>query len=565
MTYAPTIYLTLRNGQAAAVPATFLGEGVFAEYRNATYKAGARFDKTAKAQLAPLEATGRVREALEKAGFAVVIQPDLEGAIKALAEQAVVEVAGASARATKVDVELKARGLALYPFQKAGVEWLAPRKAALLCDSMGLGKTVQALIAAPEGAPILVIAPAVAKGVWRRETKRWRTDLSVAVLQGRGSFRWPQKGELVTTNYDILPEEIPPGCLPGTVLIADEVHMAKSGKALRTKRFRAIRRVVTKAGGRAWGLTGTPLLNRPQELWSILYALGLETLIFDSWTTFIALFNGTEGEWGGLEWGTPDPSVGSRLKRGMLRRLRRDVLPDLPDRTIQEVSAELDAKSMIVCDAMMAKLQAEGILDLPPEQMLAALLSSDVAFEMLSAMRQALAVAKIPALLELVEQFEEQDEPLVVFSAHRAPIDILGKREGWAAITGDTPPAKRTEIEDAFQSGSLRGVAATTQAGGVAITLTRAAHAILVDRTWTPALDEQAMDRLCRIGQKRAVVITDLVADHELDERIHDLQCRKTEMIGASVERANLLANEIPEGRASQLLALLKTSGRKKS
>ena len=146
--------------------------------------------------------------------------------------------------------------------------------------------------------------------------------------------------------------------------------------------------------------------------------------------------------------------------------------------------------------------------------------------------------AKIPALLKMVEDFEEQEEPLVVFSAHRAPIDMLGERPGWATITGDTPPDERTRIEDAFQAGRLKGVASTIKAGGVAITLTRAAHALFCDLEWTPALNAQAEDRICRIGQTRGCVITTLAADHPLDERIVELLSSKSQLIDASVDAA---------------------------
>src|SRR5262249_49653534 len=133
--------------------------------------------------------------------------------------------------------------------------------------------------------------------------------------------------------------------------------------------------------------------------------------------------------------------------------------------------------------------------------------TGSVPFTMLSAARAALASAKIPPLMELVEQYEEQEEPVVVFSAYRAPIDFLKAREGWAVITGDTSPNQRTEIENDFQAGKLKGVACTIKAGGVAITLTRACHVIMSDLEWTPSLNDQAAYRVIRIGQTRGCVI----------------------------------------------------------
>jgi superfamily II DNA or RNA helicase len=213
------------------------------------------------------------------------------------------------------------------------------------------------------------------------------------------------------------------------------------------------------------------------------------------------------------------------------------VLPQLPEKTWRELTVEISGAAKRACDKLIAELTKAGI-DLAASEALAQINKNHVIFERMSAVRVALATAKIEALVELVENFEEQNEPVVVFSAHRGPIDILGKREGWATITGDTPNAKRSEIEAAFQRGEYRGIAATIQAGGVAITLTRAAQAIFIDRAWTPALNAQAEDRIYRIGQTRGVVITTLVGDHVLEERMTELLTEKSTIIGASVDAA---------------------------
>ena len=141
-------------------------------------------------------------------------------------------------------------------------------------------------------------------------------------------------------------------------------------------------------------------------------------------------------------------------------------------------------------------------------------------FKVFSSLRAKLAESRIPALLEMVEDHEEQGVPLVVFSAHRKPIDTLGKREGWLVITGDTPD--KQAVARAFQSGQYKGVAVTIQAGGVGLTLTHASNAIFVDRDWNPAQNVQAADRLHRIGQKAdSVLYTHLTADHIQIGRAH--------------------------------------------
>lgn len=414
--------------------------------------------------------------------------------------------------------------------------------------------TLQAIAAIPAKSPIVVVAPAVAKGVWQREVSKWRPHLRVRVLSGRGNFSWPEPGEMVVVNYDILPEihteeckkrkgkdkdgEDCKGCAPfldecpdNCTVIADEAHALKNGKTARTLKFRALGRTARAKGGRTWLLTATPLLNRPQELWAVYQAGGIAQEAFGTWKGFLNLFQGRPAQFGGYTWGTPQPEVIERIQRVCLRRKREEVMPELPRKTWRSLSVEIDKKTLKTCDEVLKRYG--GI-----EKLVKLIESDGLGFEEMSAVRAALAASKIPAMLKLVEDFEEQEEPVVVFSAYRAPVDTLASRPGWAVITGDTPPEERSRIEDAFQAGRLKGVASTIKAGGVAITLTRAAQALFVDLEWTPALNAQAEDRICRIGQTRGCVITTLTAEHPLDERIVELLTHKSEMIDASVDAA---------------------------
>jgi hypothetical protein len=167
-------------------------------------------------------------------------------------------------------------------------------------------------------------------------------------------------------------------------------------------------------------------------------------------------------------------------------------------------------------------------------------------FRHMAEARQLLAKAKIPALLEIVESFEEQEEPVIVFSDHRAPIDALASRKGWAVITGETNPADRHRIAGDFQAGQYKGIGLTIDAGAVSITLTRASNMIFVDRSYNPALNDQAEDRAVRIGQTRGVVIQQLVADHRLDIRLQQILDQKQKIITGSVEAATIDPTERP-------------------
>jgi SWI/SNF-related matrix-associated actin-dependent regulator 1 of chromatin subfamily A len=476
-------------------------------------------------------------KSLKESGFTVEMDPRVVAGAQAHIASTAENVNSADERSAAVDAVLRSRGLYLFPFQTEGVRWLASRQCGLLADEMGLGKTIQALTAIPSNAPVIVVCPAVAKGVWARETARWRPDLRVSIMSGRGGFRWPYPGEVVVVNYDILRDLVENECAPtGTVLIADEAHAVKSNKTARGKRFGAISSAVQKANGKVWLLTATPLLNRAPELWNILSAANLATEAFGGWKNFVSIMGGRQGAYG-IEWGVPDCSRASiALKRVQLRRQRIEVLPDLPVKTWREIDIDIDDATKKACDDA---LSAIGLDPLTLEQV--DLLESGIRFETLAAARAALAKCKIPSMLETIEDFEEQSEPLVVFSAHRAPIDILKNRDGWAVITGDTSPDERTRLETSFQAGELKGVGCTIKAGGVAITLTKSANALFVDQEWTPALNAQAEDRVCRIGQSRGVVITSMVGNHPLDRRVYALLAKKREVIENTVEAARIV------------------------
>jgi SNF2 family DNA or RNA helicase len=223
------------------------------------------------------------------------------------------------------------------------------------------------------------------------------------------------------------------------------------------------------------------------------------------------------------------------MKRVSLRRLKAEVLPQLPVKSWRNLRVAIDKETRRLCDAAFTELKKMG-LDLNHAMDLAkATAVRGAAFEALSQARKALAAVKTPYALELIQNLEEEEEPVVVFASHRAPIDLIGAREGWAAITGDTSDSSRKLIASAFQAGELKGIALTIQAGGTALTLTRASQMIFIDRAWTPALNEQAEDRCLRIGQSRGVLVTILEAAHAIDYRVNELLGVKSTLAKATL------------------------------
>lgn len=514
---SPPVIRLKKKGRRILCNPTIRLDRLWGKYVDAARSVGSTFDVADRMQSVPDDRLKDLVRAMQAAGFEVEVEKELLDHIKqtkAHREKTRAEAKtlhdAAITRMHVIEQELGSRGLALYPYQRDGVRWLSHRKCAALLDAPGLGKTVQALVSAPEGAPILVVAPAAVKGTWRRETRRWRPDLGwPMVLSGRSSFRWPIHGDIVVTNYDILPkpqnigtEDKPRYALPewlpqphpGTVVIYDECAALKNPKTRRTVSARLISHAVQAAGGFVWGLTGTPLMNRPKELWYVLSVLGIAKEAYTSWNHFRGLFNPWTNE--------PKPEVAHRLRQVSLMRKREEVLPDLPTKTYRDVSVKIDADTRKLADELTGKLLKAGI-DLSKIQSIAELVSAtkntQVSLGEISKVRAALAQAKIPKLVELVEEREAEEKALVVFSAHLAPVEALASRPGWLKITGAEEGLKRTAIVEEFASGKLKGVGCTIRAAGVGIDgLQRASHeAIFCDLDWTPAWNDQSEDRIC--------------------------------------------------------------------
>lgn len=534
----PKLSIRMNGTNVCVAPTGFLERPVFDGYLKACHAADGRFDRDSKSFEIAVGRIADLVEVLKGLGtFQVTVDPEVISNVQAQAAAHKDVLEKVSEHLEGIEAALETRGLKLFPFQRQGVEWLFSRKSGLLGDQMGLGKTAQALCSLPEGVPVVIVCPLVAKGVWAYEARRWRPEYQITKISGK-SFRWAIAGEIVLVHYDVLPNvDALKDAFSGTVLIVDEAHYAKSAKSLRYKRLMGMRAKIEAANGRVWLLTATPMMNRPPELWSVLELAGLETA-FGHWGQFCRAFSFVKGEYGST-WGKANAAAADTLKTVMLRRHREDVLPDLPRKMHQTLTVNnLDAEVKRICDEVLAKLQEMGIDLTAAVENAAETKLSGAAFTELSKARAALATAKIPHALELVEQYEEEGEQVVVFSAHRAPVDALASREGWASITGDTDPDERVRIQQRFQAGELKGLAATIQACGVAVTLTKAHHALFVDLVWTPAGNAQAEDRLVRIGQQSSVLIKRLIAEHPVDSRVCEILIAKQELIEASVHAA---------------------------
>lgn len=481
----------------------------------------------------------------------------------------------------------------LFPYQTDGLHFLractAAHGAALLCDDMGVGKTPQFLCAPEEGDPVIVVVPAALKRQTAERIVQWRGTRSVVrVIDGVGSFVAPRAGEWVICNPDLLPaspsetrkaeravaeaEDATLGELPldagktidaaaaakllarlakrGTILkgsfaprtklLVDEAHEFNSASTSQTNRLRSVVRAVRASGGWTVAATATPLLNDPAELRSLLATFGLggvawpakEGRALDYWS-FLRDWGGSKGRFG-EEWaGEPrDGHIATALRRVMLRRLFRDVVTIPPMLPTTRITVDLDAGVRAMADHADEMLRRRAGEIGRGERKLV--------FELVSRMRAALAVAKVPAAHAWCDQMEREGEPAVVACVSVDVVRAIGKRNGWARIDGGESAERRADTVARFQRGELRGVALTHAAGGVGIDLFRSARLLMVSREWNPARNRQTLARVLRQGQERKVGLSLLLGDHAIEDRLDELLAgrkRLMQAIDAAAER----------------------------
>lgn len=409
----------------------------------------------------------------------------------------------------------------LYPFQQQGVDFLSVRASALLADEQGLGKTAQAICALNKiGAlKVLIVCPALVKLNWKRELEMWlENKSSIQILNGRQDKIDP-KADILIVNYDLLismelfKQIISRNYAAG---IFDEAHYMKNRKAKRTKAVLLQGAIASRCVFK-WFLTGTPILNRPVELFPILKSVASCVIEpYDTYTSFALRFCGAY--WDGVQFNDKGASntddLAERLGRGfMLRRLKKDVLTELPSKTYQMISIPATGKmnTLIQKEFTFSKGDAKYHT-----------VGGDGAE--LALIRHELALSKVKTCLEHIEDVLTSAKKVVVFAYHKDVIKALAeglKHYCPVTITGDTPQKLRQSNIENFQSDDeSRVFIGQIQAAGIGITLTAASHVIFVESSWVPGEIDQATDRCHRIGQKDSVLVQFLVIEKSLEENM---------------------------------------------
>jgi SNF2 family DNA or RNA helicase len=343
--------------------------------------------------------------------------------------------------------------------------------------------------------------------VWELECKRWRPDYTPITPK---RFQWPKANELVILNYEKAIPEGWPNKL--TVCVFDEC-LAVKNKSMRGNRARIIRDACIKADGRCVALSGTPIETSPEDLQSLLEFLYLFEKSFGTRKKFLECFNSSVGYGGVRMWGKATEECKQIIKQYILYKSKADIMPYLPRVTAENLEVKLeDKKAIALCNKFQSYVKDLGYSI--ESYLKSSLITSDKAF---FALRKELARVRIPYTLEYIELLEKLDEKVLVFSAHREPIEAFKNRPGWEIIYGDVPANKRTEICKAFRENKLKGVALTIRCGQYAIDLANADRVVMVDQDWNPPLNVQACSRALGPNQKRPVLVQRMFSDHSVD------------------------------------------------
>jgi superfamily II DNA or RNA helicase len=452
---------------------------------------------------------------------------ELLGALREEHEQAAAAVRSSKATSAPPIPEVAAvLGGELQPFQWAGVRYVLEARRAFLADEQGLGKTVEALAAleADRAYPAIVVCPASLKLNWEREAAKWLPHRSVAMVTGRGGA--PPAADIVIVNYEIVAAHREAlGRRGPRAVVIDESHYCKNPQAKRTQAVRKLAASVT-ADGLRLALTGTPVLNHADELIAQLRVIG-RLGDFGSGARFSRQFQGERSE-ERLHW--------HLRRRCFVRRLKRDVLPQLPAKrqAVVPIALSNEAEYRLAEHDVIAWLRDQP-LDL---SVLNAKIASTLRAERLAqlgTLQRLAARGKLHGALAWVHDFLASGEALVVFARHvEVQQAVLERFPDAAHLLGSDSIGAREAAIAAFQEPDGPPlIVCATRVAAQGITLTRASNVAFLELEWTPAMHDQAEDRCHRIGQRDAVSAYYLLAAETIDETMARLIARKRGIIDA--------------------------------
>lgn len=444
----------------------------------------------------------------------------------------------------------------LRDYQQYGYQWLKTLAhygfGGILADDMGLGKTLQSITflasvlsdIRDRGKPALIVTPASLMYNWQHELRRFAPEINICLIDGiktERNHRWYQAlnhqetdrpmVDVVITSYPLLRRDLEQTRKASFhTLILDEAQTFKNDL---TQVSKAVKQIQAE---HRFALTGTPIENSIYELWAIMHVVFPQLL-------------GDKKSFADLSRET----VAKRIRPFVLRRLKKDVLKELPAKQEHIIVSELLPEQKKLYAAYLARLQQDALKHLNdkavPQNKIKILAG-------LTRLRQlcchpALFIqnyqdgsAKLEQLLEIVEESLDAGKRLLIFSQFTEMLGIIGEQLTQAQIPyfnldGSTPVAERVALCHRYNEGERDIFLISLKAGGTGLNLTGADTVILYDLWWNPAVEEQAADRAHRMGQQNTVQVIRLIAQGTVEEKMVELQQTKKHLINEVIQAGN--------------------------
>lgn len=371
----------------------------------------------------------------------------------------------------------------LFPHQQEAKEFLLSKRRAILADQPRVGKTLPTAAAALEHLPALIVCPAIAKTVWESAFNALAPDVTVEVISGKRQAAEPQTAQITIINYDVLQYGVTNVDRYST-LVLDECHRIKNPKAQRTKAAM----IAMKKVAHVYALSGTPIPNRPIELWPILHGLRIYR---GGWFDFAARYAKMwSAPWGLDTSGASNiPELKDLMRPHVMRRKKEDIFKDYKDPQVSLITFDLandKREQTFDADALMAN----------PNALLA--------FEGLSEIMQEAGIRKVAYAADFIDDLLQAGEPVVVFAHHKEVVAALQdelKEHKPVVITGETPRAKRDQALASFQSGKTQCIIGNIAAMSEGVDLSAADTIVFVECTWSTSALEQASSRVENINK----------------------------------------------------------------
>ncbi|WP_088040977.1 DEAD/DEAH box helicase [Bacillus sp. EAC] len=435
----------------------------------------------------------------------------------------------------------------LRDYQKHGYRWMKALTkygfGGILADDMGLGKTLQSITyiqsiiptIRQQKLPVLIVCPSSLTYNWSNEILKFAPDIQAIVIDGNATERADLQSDLseidvIITSYPLLRNDIK--WYEKQTFHTVFFDEAQAFKNPTTQTARVVKKV--QADFR-FALTGTPVENSLEELWSIYHVV------------FPELFQGLK-EYSNLTRKT----IARRVKPFLLRRMKEDVLSELPEKIESMESVELLPEQKKLYAAYLAKLQHDTLKHLANDKFTLGKNRIKI-LAGLTRLRQicchpALFIegykgssAKFEQLLQIIEEAKLSNRRVLIFSQFTKMLEIIGKElanQGvpFFYLDGKTPSEERVELCNRFNEGERNLFLISMKAGGVGLNLTGANTVILYDIWWNPAVESQAADRAHRFGQTNIVEVIKLVSRGTIEEKMNELQLKKKELIDEIID-----------------------------